>query len=231
MSKLLTPEQKETRLSICVDILENIENDPKFLENVITCDESWFFQYDPETKRQSMNWKSPSSPMRQKKARLSKSKFELMMIVFFYIRGIVHIEWVPEGRTVNQVYYQEILITCRERVRRRRRVKCGKTAHGFFTRTTRQHIFFLAKKIPVLEHPPYSADLAPCDFFLIPKIKSGLKRTRFESVDAVKNKPTQVIYDLSEKDLQHCFQQWMIRMKRCRDQEGDCFQGNNISIE
>ena len=52
---LFTPEEKETRLNICVDILENIENGPKFLENVLTFDESWFFQYDPETKRQSMH--------------------------------------------------------------------------------------------------------------------------------------------------------------------------------
>ena len=63
------------------------------------------------------------------------------------------------------------------------------------------------KKIPVLEHPPYSPDLAPSDFFLFPEIKSGLKRTGFESVDAVKKKATQLMYDLSEKDFQHCFQQ------------------------
>ena len=53
--KLLILEQKETRFNICVEILENIENDPKVLENVITCDEWRFFQYDPETKRQSMH--------------------------------------------------------------------------------------------------------------------------------------------------------------------------------
>ena len=41
--RLLTPEQKEIRMNICADILQNIENDPNFLENVITCDESWFF--------------------------------------------------------------------------------------------------------------------------------------------------------------------------------------------
>ena len=63
---MFIPEQKDTRLNICVEILEYIENDPKFLENVITCDESWFFQYAPDTKRQSMDWKSSSSP-RQKK--------------------------------------------------------------------------------------------------------------------------------------------------------------------
>ena len=35
---------------------------------------------------------------------------------------------------------------------------------------------FLAKKnIPVLPHPPYSPDLAPCDFYLFPKLKLKLK--------------------------------------------------------
>jgi len=117
--RLLTPEQKEIRMNICADILQNIENDSNFSENVRTCDESWFFQYDLESKRQSMHWKSPSSP-RQKKGPQSKSKCKEMMIVFFDIRGIVHVEWVPEGQTVNHVYYKEVLTNLRERVRRRR---------------------------------------------------------------------------------------------------------------
>jgi len=82
--RLLTPEQKEIRMNIFADILQNIENDPNFLENIITCYESWFFQYDSESKGQSMHWKSPSS-LRQKKARQGKSKFKAMMIVFFNI--------------------------------------------------------------------------------------------------------------------------------------------------
>ena len=34
--RLLTPEQNEIRRNICADILQNIENDPDFLENIIT---------------------------------------------------------------------------------------------------------------------------------------------------------------------------------------------------
>ena len=80
--KSLTPEQKEHRVNCCADTLENIENDTVF-QNVITCGETWIF---PETKRQSMHLKSPQSP-RKKKARVSKSKFKTMMIVFFDIQG------------------------------------------------------------------------------------------------------------------------------------------------
>jgi hypothetical protein len=50
----------------------------------------------------------------------SESNFKQMMIAFFDIRGIAHIDWVPESQTVNQVYYKEVLTIRRERVRRKR---------------------------------------------------------------------------------------------------------------
>jgi len=87
----------------------------------------------------------------------------------------------------------------------------------------------LAKNIPVMEHPTYSPELAPCDFFL-PKIKSALKGNRFQSVDAVKAKATQLLNRITQHDLQHCFQQWKIRMDRCRDRIVDYIEGSNISI-
>ena len=65
-----------------------------------------------------MHWMSPNSP-RQKKARQSKSKFKAMMIDFFDIWGIVHIDWVSEGQTVNQVYYKEVLTNLHEWLKRR----------------------------------------------------------------------------------------------------------------
>jgi hypothetical protein len=116
--RILTPEQKETRLNICVDILQNTENDLEYLGYVITSDESWFFQYDPETKHQSMHWKSPRWP--RKKSMEEQVKFQAMMIVFFYIWGIVHIDLVPQGQTVNQVYYKEVMTTTCEWVRTKR---------------------------------------------------------------------------------------------------------------
>ena len=48
---------------------------------------------------------------------MSKSKFKAIMIVFFDIWGVIYIDWVPEGQTVNQVYYKNVLTTLCERVR------------------------------------------------------------------------------------------------------------------
>ena len=52
--KILTLDQLENHKKSFTDTLNDIENDPDLLKRVITCDESWFFTYDPQTKRQSM---------------------------------------------------------------------------------------------------------------------------------------------------------------------------------
>jgi hypothetical protein len=44
-------------------------------------DESWIYGYDPETKQQSLQWKSPQSP-RAKRARQVCSSTKSMLIVF-----------------------------------------------------------------------------------------------------------------------------------------------------
>ena len=71
--RLLNKGQKERRVQVCHDILEQLETEPNLLNRVITGDESWIFEYDPFTKRQSLEWKSALSP-RPKKAGCSSSK-------------------------------------------------------------------------------------------------------------------------------------------------------------
>ena len=80
--KNLTTEQKANRRDLCFDLLDRLEREPEFFSHVITGDESWILEYDPETKRQSREWHTANSP-RPKKARMSKSKIKSMLICFF----------------------------------------------------------------------------------------------------------------------------------------------------
>jgi transposase len=48
--KVLTDEQKQGRVDCCNDWIESVQ-DPHFHERVITGDEAWIYEYDPETKR------------------------------------------------------------------------------------------------------------------------------------------------------------------------------------
>ena len=118
--RLLNDEQKENRVQVCQDILKQLEITPDLLSRVATGDESRIFKYDPLTKRQSLEWKSAYSP-RPKKARLFKSKIKVMLIAFFDVHGIVHLEFLPQGQTINQIVYKDILrrLMCLIREKRR----------------------------------------------------------------------------------------------------------------
>ena len=75
--KNLTIEQKDNRKDVCLHLLERIQSDRNFLKNMITGDETWIFEYDPETKEKVRNeWHISASPP-PKKARMSKSKIKI----------------------------------------------------------------------------------------------------------------------------------------------------------
>jgi len=58
----LTDEQKAKRMETSGDFITMCDKDPSFLQTIITGDETWCYQFDPESKRQSMEWHSLSSP-------------------------------------------------------------------------------------------------------------------------------------------------------------------------
>ena len=116
--RLLSVDQKQQRLDVCLDLKENAANDPSFLLNVIMGDETWVYAYDPETKTQSSQWKSLGSP-EPNKARQVRSNIKSMLICFFNQKGTVHKEFVPPGRTVNAAFCNEVLKRLRETVRRK----------------------------------------------------------------------------------------------------------------
>jgi histone-lysine N-methyltransferase SETMAR len=60
--RILSDDQKQRRLDVCSDLSRQLAEGNNFLDIVITRDESWCFQFDPETKRQSMQWKTSASP-------------------------------------------------------------------------------------------------------------------------------------------------------------------------
>ena len=113
---LLNNDQRDHRVQACTKVQKAVRHDPNFLSRAITGDESWLYNYDPETKQQSSQWKTPSSPW-PKKARQVRSNIKAMLIIFFDFQGIVHKEFVPPGQTVNGNFYCELLRRVRKNVR------------------------------------------------------------------------------------------------------------------
>jgi len=103
-SKTAARWAKEGRKELCLDLLQRTENEPDLLNFIITCGETWVFTYDLETKRQSMQWKSTSSP-RPKKSTHESFEFQGHADYFlwypWYCDGRVGTQW-PDGKSAVQ---------------------------------------------------------------------------------------------------------------------------------
>jgi hypothetical protein len=78
----------------------------------------------------------------------------------------------------------------------------------------------------VFPHPPYSPDLAPCDFFLFPKMKLKLKGHRFDTIEEIQAEVQRVLDTLREKKLQDAFQKCRRLWNRCLHAGGIYFEGD-----
>ena len=169
--------------------------------------ESWIYCYDQETKRQSSQWKHAGSP-RPKKARQCKSTHKLLMIHFFDCTRMIYMHWVPTGQTVNKEYYAEILKEFRKRLREKRLAlfKSGQLLFRKDNAPVHNSILvtdYLTKiGIKTVSQPPYSKDLAPCDFWLFPKLRG----CHYETTEEMKEAVTNVIDTLTQEDFHGAFQ-------------------------
>ena len=70
-------------------------------------------------------------------------------------------------------------------------------------------------------HPPYSPDLAPCDFWLFPKLRGG----RYETIEEMKEAVPKVIDMLTQEDFHGAFQK-LLEWYQCIAGGGDYFKGD-----
>ena len=76
--------------------------------------------------------------------------------------------------------------------------------------------------IKTVPHPPYCPDLAPCDFWLFPKL-SGC---RYETIEEMKEAVTKVIVAPTKEDFHGAFEKLLERYNKCIAAGGDYFEGD-----
>ncbi|UYV69131.1 hypothetical protein LAZ67_6002522 [Cordylochernes scorpioides] len=233
--KLLNCDQKQHRMNIANEILDSVRDDPNFLQRVITGDEAWVYGYDVETKAQSSQWKLPHEP-RPKKARQVRSNVKVLLTVFFDCRGVVHHEFLPQDRTVNKEYYLQVMRNLREAIRQKRpdlwKNKNWLLHHDNAPAHTSLLVRdFLAKNNKLMmPQPPYSPDLAPCDFFLFPKLKRPMKGQRYATLDEIKTASKEELKKILKNDFLKCFEDRKNRWHKCIISNGDYFEGDKIEL-
>jgi hypothetical protein len=158
------------------------------------------------------------------------SSSKSMLVTFFDREGIVHQEFVPAGQTAKQHYYLQRL---REQVRRKHQERWRNQDWLLHYDNAPAHTalsvqrFLVAKNMAVVPHLSYLPDLAPCDFFLFPRVKSKLKGRRFQDVTEIQEQSLTVLQAIPKSRFLRCFQQWRKRWIRCINSEGEYFKGDS----
>jgi len=133
-----------------------------FLEQIITGDETWVHQYCPETKVQFMEWKHPGSPT-IKKFKTSTSSGKLMVTVFWDMHGVLLLHFSPPNETVNSAATLKKL----KRAVKHKRPQMSDKRVLLLHDNAQPHTAHVTVNLleqwgwDILEHPPYSLDLAP----------------------------------------------------------------------
>ena len=76
--------------------------------------------------------------------------------------------------------------------------------------------------IKTVPQPPYSPDLAPCDFWLFPKLRG----CRYETIEEMTEAMTKVIDTLTQEDFHGAFQKLLERYNEYIAAGGDYFEGD-----
>ena len=76
--------------------------------------------------------------------------------------------------------------------------------------------------IKTVPHLPYSPDLAPCDFYLFPKLRG----CRYETIEEMKEAVTKVIDTLTQEDFHGAFQKVLEQYNKCIATGGDYLEGD-----
>ena len=144
---------------------------------------------------------------------------------------MIYIHWVPARHTVHKEYYVQFLREFRRRFRRKRPALFKSSQCHFHQDNAPVHNSILVTKyltkmgIKTVPYPPYSPDLAPCDFWIFLQLKEKLRDCRFETIEEMKEAVMKVIDTLTQEDFHGAFQK-LERYNKCIAAGGDYLEGD-----
>ena len=161
--------------------------------------------------------------------RISKQKKAIHL--FFNYQGSVAVDILPANTTVTGSYYAETVLPKVAQEISSQRPNSGTqnvlllhdNASPHKTRAVTR--FLEENKIQVLPHPPYSPDLAPCDFWLFPLLKDRLAKKKFHRIQDLAKAVKSVLNAIPKEDYRKAFSDWLRRLQRCIDVRGEYFEG------
>ena len=133
------------------------------------------------TRRQSSNqWSGgiAAHPAPPKKIRVQKSAGKVLATIFWDQDGILPIDYLRKGQTINADYYSSLLVQLNDIFKEKRRRKVTKGVLFLHDNAPAHQALATQKKLAYLgfqclDHPPHCPDLVPSDYHLFPELKNN----------------------------------------------------------
>ena len=87
-------------------------------------------------------------------------------------------------------------------------------------------LFLTKKQTSVVHQAPYSPDMAPCDFWLFPKLKRPLKGKQLQTIEDIMTAMTAELNTIPKETFSECLQQWRHWWEKCVESQGDYVKGD-----
>ena len=154
-----------------------------------------------------------------------------MYAIFFNSSGPVIQVPGPSGHTVTGRFYKNsVLKKVKEFYNKKRPSKGWSGVHLLHNNASSHKCevvksFLASEKVKVLNHPPYSPDLSPCDFFLFPRLKKMLSGNKYTSRSSLGSPIYLRLQQIPKAHYSSAFRDWVKRLQKCVSVKGEYFEG------
>ena len=222
---MLTEEQKTQRLKCARELLKTYKGcNSRVISNLLTGDETWVHMSEPQRMADNKQWKRRIKNAHVLPKRIISSK-KMLYAIFFNSSGPVVQVPCPSGHTVTGRFYKNSILKKVKKFYKKKQPSKGWSGVILLHDNASSHkcevvkSFLASEKVKVLNHPPYSPDLSPCDFFLFPRPKKMLSgnKSRCSLGSAV----YQCLQQIPKEDYLSAFHNWVKRLQKCVSVKGE----------
>ena len=185
----------------------------------------------PLTRRaDNKQWKRKDKKRKCIAKRTISSK-KMLYAIFFNSSGPVFQVLCPSGHTVIGRFYQNSVPKKVKEFYNEKRPSKGWSGVHLFRDNAFSHkcevvkSFLASEKVKVLNHPPYSPDLSPCDFFSFPRLKKMLSGNKYMSRSSLGSAIYQCLQQIPKEDYISAYRDWVKRLQKCVSVKGGYFEG------
>jgi len=215
----LSTGQKTARVERSRDLLSVLQSvRHQGWKFIVTMDEAWFYL----SNNFDQIW-MPHDEIAPDCPRRMVSTPKIMITIAWNPLGFHAAEVLPKGAKWTAKYYVETILPkiarLREKDDHRWLIVHADNARPHTARVVGEYMD--ANCLRKAPHPPYSPDLAPCDFFLFGYIKEKLKGFEFANGEELLSAINEILAAIPADTLLRVFHEWMERLERCIELDGD----------